>query len=85
MLRTNIYLDAAQCEALDRLAAAEGSTRSAVIRRLIDRAVSGNHDDLPSDLDAIESSFGVLADLVVEERGPDARADHLHNVWRADG
>jgi metal-responsive CopG/Arc/MetJ family transcriptional regulator len=82
MHRTNIYLDERQCEALDRLAAEEGTSRAELIRRVLDRWLAGDDHDVQRDLDAIEASFGVLADLDVPERAPDDRAAHLDRMWR---
>ena len=42
--RTQIYLDADQDERLARRAEAEGTTRSALIRRAIDRYLQGEED-----------------------------------------
>ena len=82
MQRTNIYLEARQTEALDRLAAAEGVSRAEMIRRLIDHALIGT-DDLHSDLAAIEAAFGVAPDLEIPDRAPGSREEHLDGVWRA--
>jgi hypothetical protein len=84
MHRTNIYLDDDQLHALDRLAAEEGASRAEVIRRLIDRSLTGVDDDLAADLAAIDDSFGALADEsdVGFARVPDDRAAHLDDVWR---
>jgi hypothetical protein len=82
MHRTNIYLEQEQCEALDRLAAEEGTSRADLIRRLLDRALAGHSSDLSSDLAAIEGSFGALADFEPAERQPDERSLHLDRVWR---
>ena len=76
MHRTNIYLEQRQTEALDRLAAAEGSSRAEVIRRLLDRALIGS-DDLAEDLMAFDASFGAAPDIDVPERGPGARESWL--------
>lgn len=83
MHRTNIYLDEAQRDALDRLAAEEGTTRAELIRRVLDRWLRGGHHDAIQDLDAIDASFGALAHLDVPERGVDERSRHLERVWRA--
>jgi hypothetical protein len=83
MRRTNIYLDDAQCEALDRLAADEGRSRSELIRDLIDRGLGLTTGSLDDDLAAIEQSFGALQDIDVGTRGHDARSEHLDRVWRA--
>jgi Ribbon-helix-helix protein, copG family len=62
MKRTTIYLAEGQAAALDRVAQAEGVSRAKVIRKLIDRAISGHSDaDLAVDLAAIDGSFGILA------------------------
>jgi hypothetical protein len=82
MHRTNIYLDERQCEALDRLAAEEGTSRADLIRRVLDNWLSGGDRNVQRDLDAIEASFGALADSGIPERAPDERAAHLDRVWR---
>lgn len=82
MRRTNIYLDEQQCASLDRLAAEEGTSRAELIRRVLDRWLAGGDHDLQRDLDAIETSFSVLAALDVPEREPDDRAAHLDRMWR---
>jgi metal-responsive CopG/Arc/MetJ family transcriptional regulator len=82
MQRTNIYLDEAQTALLDRLAAEEGISRAEMIRRLLDRALGDGLHDLTTDLEAIDASFGVLADVEAVERGPDARQAHLDRMWR---
>jgi len=82
MQRTNIYLDADQAKALDRLAADEGRTRSDLIRELIDRALSGGDDDLEGDLLAIDDSFGAMREADSGTRGRDDRSEHLDRMWR---
>lgn len=84
MQRTNIYLEDAQTEALDRLAADEGISRAELIRRMLDRGLVGRDEDLAGDLSAIEASFGVLRDLEVQSRGRDARDRHLDEMWRRE-
>lgn len=76
--RTNIYLDEDQAAALDDSARAQGISRAALIRRLIDRGL-GRHDaDLESDLSAIHDSFGVLAGHEeLMPRGSDERSRRL--------
>lgn len=59
MRRTNIYLSAVEQAALDAKAAAEGSTRSEVLRALVDREL--NLDDSGS-----EEVDTVLAELASE-------------------
>ena len=84
MHRTNIYLEDAQIELLDRLAQGEGISRAEVIRRLLDRSLVGDDRDLTADLEAIDGSFGALADVgdLELDRRPDDRAAHLERVWR---
>jgi len=82
MRRTNIYLDEEQSALLDRLAAEEGVSRAELIRRLLGRALTGTDHDLTVDLDAIDASFGVLADVEPAAREPDARQRHLDRMWR---
>ncbi len=81
MNRTNIYLEDRQVVLLDRIAAQEGVSRAQVIRRLLDRALSGRDTDRDADLDAIDRSFGAVPDMEAAERGVDDRADHLALVW----
>lgn len=80
--RTNIYLDEKQCEALDRLAADEGTSRAELIRRVLERWLTGRDHDEAGDLDAIDASFGALLDVEVRPREPDHRAEHLDRIWR---
>lgn len=82
MHRTNIYLERKQCEALDKLAKEEGTSRSVLVRRLIDQALSGELRGPDEDIDAIKQSFGILADVdVPTRRGPDERELHLTRIW----
>ena len=83
MRRTNIYLDDAQCIALDRIAATEKTSRAEVVRRMIDRGLSGGDDDLEADLAAIHASAGALGKETFNPipRGEDARSRHLDEVW----
>ena len=81
MNRTNIYLDEGQARSLDEAARAQGISRAALIRRLIDRGLDQADSDLESDLAAIEASFNVLSDEEnFLERGIDDRSRHLDNV-----
>ncbi|HZY75028.1 MAG TPA: CopG family transcriptional regulator [Jatrophihabitantaceae bacterium] len=82
MQRTNLYLDERQTAALDQISRAQGISRAEVVRRVIDRSLASEPADLDGDLAAIESSFGVLADLDLPTRGPDARAAHLEEIRR---
>lgn len=59
MNRTNIYLSAVEQAALDAKAEAEGSTRSQVLRALVDRELNLD-DEGTADVDA------VLLDLAAE-------------------
>lgn len=52
MNRTNIYLSAAEQAALDAKAEAEGSTRSQVLRALIDRELNLDNEGT-ADIDAV--------------------------------
>jgi metal-responsive CopG/Arc/MetJ family transcriptional regulator len=81
MNRTNIYLEEEQARSLDEAARAQGISRAALIRRLINRGLDQRDGDLESDLAAIEASFNVLAgDEDFLERGADDRSAHLENV-----
>jgi 3-methyladenine DNA glycosylase Mpg len=81
MKRTNIYLAEGQAAALDRVAEAEGVSRAELIRALIDRAIGGHPGaDVATDLAAIESSFGVLADQDAFTRDRDERMDYLDRL-----
>jgi hypothetical protein len=81
MNRTNIYLDEGQARSLDEAARAQGISRAALIRRLIDRGLDQSDSDLESDLAAIEASFNVLAgDEDFLDRGGDERSRHLEKV-----
>ncbi|MFT3889322.1 MAG: ribbon-helix-helix protein, CopG family [Arachnia sp.] len=81
MQRTNIFLEERQTEALDRLAADEGVSRAEIIRRLIDRGLSGMPDDLTADLHVIDASFGAVRAIDDMERGMDDRDRHLADLW----
>lgn len=81
MRRTNIYLDDRQTEALDRRARAEGTSRAAIIRRVLDGWLARGDDDISGDLAAIETSFGALADLDVIDRSTEERSAHLERLW----
>ena len=85
MQRTNIYLAREQTEILDRRAAELGTSRSELIRRLLDRALAEPSEDLAGDLEAIEASYGALPDLRPVRRARDDRARHLERVARARG
>lgn len=80
MRRTNLYLDERQTAALDRLARAEGISRAEMVRRLIERSLTAEPDELDNDLAAIESSFGALTEAVPISRAPDERAAHLDRI-----
>jgi len=81
MKRTNIYLAEGQAAALDRVAAAEGVSRAALIRELIDRAIGGHPGaDLAADLAAINGSFGVLAGQEAFPRTRDQRTEYLDRL-----
>jgi metal-responsive CopG/Arc/MetJ family transcriptional regulator len=81
MNRTNIYLEEEQARSLDEAARAQGISRAALIRRLINRGLDQRDSDLESDLAAIEASFNVLAgDEDFLERGADERSTHLEKA-----
>jgi hypothetical protein len=81
MNRTNIYLDEGQARSLDEAARAQGISRAALIRRLIDRGLDQSDSDLESDLAAIEASFNVLVgDEDLLDRGSDERSRRLEKV-----
>ncbi|MFN8098621.1 MAG: CopG family transcriptional regulator [Dermatophilaceae bacterium] len=84
MNRTNIYLEDRQVEMLDVLARQEGVSRAEVIRRLLDRTLTGRNVDLESDLAIIDDSFGALAaDGTWAERAPAEREAHLARLWES--
>ena len=81
MNRTNIYLDEDQARSLDEVAGAQGISRAALIRRLIDQGLGHSDGDLESDLAAIEESFDVVSDDEdFLDRGADERSRHLDQV-----
>jgi ribbon-helix-helix CopG family protein len=64
--RTQIYLDARQDEDLARRAAAEGVTKSALIRRAVDEYLEGDADDefrLARFRTAVDAVAGAAPDL----------------------
>lgn len=81
MRRTNIYLDEEQTASLDYLAKQEGISRAELIRRLVDRALTGADRTVGADMSAIEDSFAALRALDVPARGPGAREQHLAKIW----
>jgi metal-responsive CopG/Arc/MetJ family transcriptional regulator len=81
MKRTNIYLDEKQAELLDRLARAQGVSRAEMIRRLLDRSLRNEVDDVAAGLAAIDESFGVLADAQWPERHVGDREEYLARMW----
>jgi hypothetical protein len=81
MRRTNIYLEARQTQALDRLAYAQHVSRGEMIRRLLDRALA-EAPDVKEDLAVFDASFGALADDEVLQRGEDDRSRDLDELRR---
>lgn len=79
----HIYLDEEQTASLDKLAAQEGVSRAELIRLLLNRALTTAGDDLASDLQAINDSFGTLRHLDPPVRRSGGREQHLAQVWRA--
>jgi metal-responsive CopG/Arc/MetJ family transcriptional regulator len=84
MRRTNIYLDEEQTASLDRLAEQEGISRAELIRRLIDRALTGDDASRAADVAAIEESFGTVGDLESALREAGDREEHLARIWRRE-
>ena len=64
MHRTNIYLTEEQERALDARARAEGTTRSAVLRSILDRELTGValDSDLREGFAALADGYGELVD-----------------------
>lgn len=85
MQRTNIYLDEAQIEELDRLASGRHTSRAEVVRLLIDRGLHARGKDLDDDVAAFRESFGALTadDLVDTDREVDDRQRHLDRLLDA--
>jgi hypothetical protein len=81
MRRTSIDLDQEQTAALDRLAEQEGVSRAEMVRRLIDRARTGDDASRAADLAAIEDSFGIVRDPECTSRGAGDREEHLARIW----
>lgn len=81
MKRTNIYLDEQQAELLDQLARTQGISRAEMIRRLLDRSLRDEVDDVAAGLAAIDESFGVLTDTEWPERRAGDREEHLAKMW----
>jgi len=64
-LRTQIYLQSEQRAALDRIAAAEGSSLAELIRAAVDEYLEAR----PTDVDeALEASFGAAPDASAPPR-----------------
>jgi hypothetical protein len=81
--RTTIYLDTGQIDALDRIAAEAGVSRAELIRRVIDRALFGQHADMDEDLRAIEDMFGSADVIEPIRRSTDRRARQLARLANA--
>lgn len=82
MRRIAVHLEHDQCEALDRLAAVEGSSRSVVIRRIIDSALDLGMRDEDACVEPIRevmqrSPRDHASGVVVDER-----ARHLDALWQ---
>lgn len=84
MRRTNIYLNEEQTASLDRLAEQEGISRAELIRRLIDRVLTGDDASRDADIAAIEDSFGTVRDLETASRRAGDREEHLARIWRRE-
>ncbi|MCL2422999.1 MAG: ribbon-helix-helix domain-containing protein [Micrococcales bacterium] len=83
MHRTNIYLDDRQVVLLDRLARQENVSRAEVVRRLLDRGLHSAEASLEADLNAIDQSYGSLAEIDYPDRTADHRQAHLDQMWQA--
>ena len=81
MRRTQIYLDESQTERLDERAAAEGATRSTLIRRAVDEYLTLDERETAVWSDqwrqAIESTAGIAPYL-------DEGADDIEELRRRD-
>lgn len=83
MHRTNIYLTDAQRGALAARASSDGTTVAELVRRLIDRALADEGDDVAADVAAIDGSFGALRDVQIDlDRADGERARHLERIAR---
>ncbi|UQX10200.1 ribbon-helix-helix domain-containing protein [Candidatus Mycobacterium methanotrophicum] len=83
MKRTNIYPAEAQTASLDKLAAQQGVSRAELIRQLLNRALTGVDDNLASDLEAIDGSFGALREIELPVRRPAGREKHRARASRS--
>lgn len=81
MNRTQIYLDDEQTTRLDQRAVAEGTSRSTLIRRAIDRYLSQEERDAAAFREqwqkAIEGTAGIAPHL-------DEGADYVEDIRRED-
>ncbi|MCA1706457.1 MAG: ribbon-helix-helix protein, CopG family [Actinobacteria bacterium] len=59
--RTNIYLSEVEQAALDARAAAEGTTRSEIVRAIVDRELNLGPEEAPEVDSALAESAGELA------------------------
>ncbi len=76
-----LYLDERQVRWLGEAARAQGISRAALIRQLLDRGLEEPDADLNTDLAAIEASFGVLSDDGgFLGRDPDERSRRLDDL-----
>lgn len=75
--RTNIYLTEAEQAALDARAAAEGSTRSEVLRVLVDRELNLDAEKASGDIDA--ALAGLAGELAERSRQLSADDPDLSN------
>jgi predicted transcriptional regulator len=81
MRRTQIYLDDEQASRLDRRAAAQGTTRSKVIRLAIDDYLTRTDRDLSSWRDQWQEALDVTAGAAPNL--PDG-ADYVDDIRRSD-
>jgi predicted transcriptional regulator len=68
--RTQIYLTEEQRRRIDSLAAADGVTMAAVVRRAVDAYLES---ETPEPADALQAAFGALAGIEMPDRDGWAR------------
>jgi predicted transcriptional regulator len=84
MQRTNIYLDRRLTGILDELADERGVSRAALIRSVLEDAVTATPDKLGDDLAAIEASSGLAPRMAMPDRGETERDRYLEELRSQD-
>lgn len=76
MLRTNIYLSEAQDRALRQRALFEGTTKSAVVRKILDESLGSGPvgDELSAGFEALATGWDQLTDGLFDD-DPDIRIE----------